>query len=492
MPALTQIGTSGIKDNAITTAKIVDSNVTSAKVADNAVTNAKVADNAVTTAKISDGAVATADIADGAINNAKVNTNAAIVTSKISGLTQAIDGGLGRLENEVGLLNVNRLVDNSAVIDDFVKGFSDAFTDETGVNTGSNSNLLYNNTTDTYAATDNLAVTQLGADTVNWQGNKSNWTFGFSNSDGNALGLESSEGSFGGNARTTIRTVAAIDRAKVTASGGDFLKLRANNKSSINGGVGVVHVDYASHIPGDTASNYWGAGIFSNSSSHWFNGNPSNAGVKAAMLWFSSSIYAYNVRSQGNSGAVSYTAGSSGTEITLGLDNSTNRMYAKLNGTLNTTLNNAWASSDGSPIDGNFYIIANSSGEGNNLDLDFIKTELLNDSGQAANAVLASTFQSQARTATSAPSTVRLVLLGKEEVTQNINTDTVFQVSRNNASNFSAITMTESGTYNSSGVKIYTGTVDVSGQPSGTQLVLKVTSALNKRFTIHGYSLLYK
>ena len=26
-------------------------------------------------------------------NNAKVNTNAAIVTSKISGLTQAIDGG---------------------------------------------------------------------------------------------------------------------------------------------------------------------------------------------------------------------------------------------------------------------------------------------------------------------------------------------------------------------------------------------------------------
>ena len=93
-----------------------------------------------------DSTIATADIADGAINNAKVATNAAIVTSKISGLTAAIDGGLGRLENEVGLLNVNRLVDNSAVIDDFVKGFSDAFTDETGVNTGSNSNLLYNNT----------------------------------------------------------------------------------------------------------------------------------------------------------------------------------------------------------------------------------------------------------------------------------------------------------------------------------------------------------
>ena len=52
--------------------------------------------------------------------------------------------------------------------------------------------------------------------------------------------------------------------------------------------------------------------------------------------------------------------------------------------------------------------------------------------------------------------------------------------------------MTESGTYNSAGVKIYTGTVDVSGQPSGTQIVLKMTTAVNKKFTLHGYSLLYK
>ena len=92
-----------------------------------------------------DSTIATADIADGAINNAKVATNAAIVTSKISGLTQAIDGGLGRLENEVGLLNVNRLVDNSAVIDDFVKGFSDAFTDETNRKLLDEFNIKLNN-----------------------------------------------------------------------------------------------------------------------------------------------------------------------------------------------------------------------------------------------------------------------------------------------------------------------------------------------------------
>jgi len=445
------------------------------------------ANNAVTSAKITDGAVATADIADGAINNAKVNTNAAIVTSKISGLTQAIDGGLGRLENEVGLLNVNRLVDNSAVIDDFVKGFSDAFTDETGVNTGANSNLQYATASDTYAATPNVTTVQIGANASLWQGNTSNWSFGFSNSDGNAYGMQSSESSVGGNARTTVRMIATTSRTAVTNSAGDFLKVRANNTSGINGGIGVVHEDYASHIPGDTTGNYWGAGIFSNSSNHWFNGNPTTAGVKGALLYFSgSNVAAYNVRSQGNSGNVAITAGSSGTEITLGLDSSTNRMYAKLNGTLNTTLNNAWAGSDGSPIDGDFYIIATSAAEGNNIDLDYAVTELGDGTDNA------STFQSAARTAVSTPTTIRLVLLGKPEVTQTINSDTVFQVSRNNASNFSSITMTESGTYNSAGVKIYTGTVDVSGQPSGTQIVLKMTTAANKKFTLHGYSLLYK
>ena len=268
--------------------------------------------------------------------------------------------------------------------------------------------------------------------------------------------------------------------------------MRSNNTSNISGGVGLVHVDYASHIPGDTAGNYWGAGIFSSSSNHWFNGDPVTAGVKAAMLWFSSSsVYAYNLKGTSSS-AVGINTGSSGTEITLGLD-SNHKLYAKLNGTLNTTLNNHWASgTNNKAIDGNFYIIATGTGEGHNLDLDFLKTELKVDAGQADNAILASTFQSQARTATSAPTTVRLVLLGKEEATQTLNTDTVFSISRNNGSNFSAVTMAESGTYNSSGVKIYTGTVDVSSQPSGTQIVLKITSTLNKRFTIHGYSLLYK
>ena len=116
-------------------------------------------------------------------------------------------------------------------------------------------------------------------------------------------------------------------------------------------------------------------------------------------------------------------------------------MYTKINGTLNTTLNNHWASGTNNKAIDSFYVIATGTGEGHNIDLDFLKTELKVDAGQADNAILASTFQSQARTATSAPTTVRLVLLGKEEATQTLNTDTVFSISRNNGSNFSAVTM---------------------------------------------------
>ena len=431
----------------------------------------------------SDTQIQQADIADGAINNAKVNASAGIVTTKISGLDAQIDNGLGRLENEIGLLNVNRLIDNGAALDDFVKGFSDAFTDETGVNTGANSNSIYSAANDTYGGSVLSSVdTQIGADTSLWQGNKTNWTFGFSNSDGNNFGMESNESSFGGNGRTTVRTVSAYDMT------GDFLQFRLNNTSSISGLIGVVDQNYASHIPGDTASNYYGAGIFSSSSSHWFNGSPITAGVKASAMWFQNgNINAYNITGSASS-AVSISAGASGTTITLGIDSSTRRLYCKLNGTLNTTLNNHWVSgTNNKTIDDNYYIISNATGEGFNVDFDFVQL-----SQSFGNANAASTFQTAAQTATSQPDTVRLVLLGKEEQSQTINTDTIWSISRDGGTTFSAITMTQSGNYNSSGVKIYTGTVDVSGQPAGTSIVLKQTTTATKGFTLHGYSLLYK
>lgn len=51
MSLLTQIGTSGIRDSAVTTPKIADANVTTPKIDDGDITTAKLADNAVTSVK---------------------------------------------------------------------------------------------------------------------------------------------------------------------------------------------------------------------------------------------------------------------------------------------------------------------------------------------------------------------------------------------------------------------------------------------------------
>ena len=64
--------------------------------------------------------------------NANVSANAAIQGTKITGID------VSSVENEIGLLRFDRLVDNSAAIDNFVAGFADEFHDETGVNTKTN------------------------------------------------------------------------------------------------------------------------------------------------------------------------------------------------------------------------------------------------------------------------------------------------------------------------------------------------------------------
>tara|TARA_B100000035_G_scaffold285124_1_gene268485 strand:- start:360 stop:1184 length:825 start_codon:yes stop_codon:yes gene_type:complete len=90
MALLTQIGTSGIKDNAITTAKVAADAVTQPKIGAGAVGTTEIADNAVLTGKIQDGTLTTADLTDSAVNNAKIATG--ISSSKLTGALPALDG----------------------------------------------------------------------------------------------------------------------------------------------------------------------------------------------------------------------------------------------------------------------------------------------------------------------------------------------------------------------------------------------------------------
>ena len=241
---------------------------------------------------ITDGTISTADIADGAINNAKVDTNAAIVTTKISGLNAAIDGGLGRLENEVGLLNVNRLVDNSAVVDDFVKGFSDAFEDETGVNTGANTNATYANTDKKYGLS--AVVNALGYehqldDAANWTAHdatrKAYYTFGAHGGNGMSMATTS----YGGNTRSSIYVNSSSSLTNT-----ELIRWKMADTTN-NGGVGIYEGSSQSHIR--LTGNASLAGGFSSNSSHWASGNPETGGLKGLYVQMGNSgnMYVYNV-----------------------------------------------------------------------------------------------------------------------------------------------------------------------------------------------------
>jgi len=120
MPALTQIGTSGIKDNAITTAKIVDANVTTAKVADNAVTTAKITNANVTDAKLA----ATLNL-----SSKTVSVPAATVT------VHSPPADLTTVKQDLALVAFEQIrADNRSLLN-MPNSFVDQFEDSTGIAT---------------------------------------------------------------------------------------------------------------------------------------------------------------------------------------------------------------------------------------------------------------------------------------------------------------------------------------------------------------------
>jgi hypothetical protein len=81
--AAATVGTSDLKNQAVTTPKIADGAVTAKKISTQAVGPAKIALGAIRTAKIFDAAVTTAKLADGSVNTAKLADNS-VTSSKIA------------------------------------------------------------------------------------------------------------------------------------------------------------------------------------------------------------------------------------------------------------------------------------------------------------------------------------------------------------------------------------------------------------------------
>ena len=93
--ALTQIKTTGLADDAVTSAKIADDAVVAAAIADDAVVTAAIADDAVTGANIADDTVAEANMANDAISltELKAGTDGQIISWDASGNPVAIGPG---------------------------------------------------------------------------------------------------------------------------------------------------------------------------------------------------------------------------------------------------------------------------------------------------------------------------------------------------------------------------------------------------------------
>ena len=112
--------------------------------------------------------------------------------------------------------------------------------------------------------------------------------------------------------------------------------------------------------------------------------------------------------------------------------------------------------------------------------------------GSAPATTTSTTIVSNAFTASSAPSTSRIVVFQENVASITLNTDIVASVSRNGGSNFTTITLADSGyVVGASGQRILTGTATISGQPSGTSMRWKLALA-NNAMKIHGVSLQWK
>ena len=100
-----------------------------------------------------------------------------------------------------------------------------------------------------------------------------------------------------------------------------------------------------------------------------------------------------------------------------------------------------------------------------------------------------STIISDPFTANTVPTTTRIVVFEENVGSPTLNTDIIASVSRNGGSNFTTVTLTDSGyVTGSSGQRILTGQASVSGQPSGQSMKWKLELA-NQTVKIHGVSL---
>ena len=485
--AIDTIGTNALATGAVNTSKIATGAVDAGKIAAGAVDDStiEIASNQL-------------QLKDGGITNAKVNTTAGIVTSKIDGLDSTIANSTTGLKDEIALLQINRIVDNNFNIAEMVSGRSDDFQDSTGLEAVTNSTAREQSDNSlsggSFVNEDSSATVQ----TYTGNGTYSTWTYGDA-TYGDYLTLASP----GGNAFREHNT---------TKSGGfpsgSFIEWEIN---------GYAYAGF-----GTTTTN-----ASAEASEAWYDGQSgSNITTPKNSAGTDTYFYTYfqngNNATSGNVYITPYHNGSSGPGFTVpGVDaeyyggaypvkfqmgvDSSDRIFIKVigNGSSNQTqvvgpyyINTADRSLTDDPISNTVVTeTSNFQYTWGNYDGGSVETmrRIKFKNNVTQTGVL--TRKTTAKTVSTTPTEARVLVIA-ELGSGTLNTDSLkYELSRDNGTTFTAATLVDRGAYAGHATKrIYTATVDLTSQPTGTQLMSRFTIDADDTTVakVHGYVVQHK
>ena len=368
----------------------------------------------------------------------------------------------------VMLLAFYRAIDQSKTIFNLVNGFMDEYEDESGVDTANSINESYNSSDDYYNPSfdsgfdsetklllhlNNNVTDEIGKTVTN-----NNVTF----SD-TIKKLGSHAASFNG----TTSYLSVPDSDDWTFGTGDFTIdcwVRLNDNSSSQT---IVQQDV-------DGTNFWSFEINSHAANNlFFLSQSSGAGLLGFRASFSQSIGVwYHVAVVRSSGTMYMFVDGVSKSLTFYYGNGSENL-PNLSGPL--------LIGDGiyDNLDGYIDELRVSKG------IARWTSDFTPPTAEYAPEVYNMTLKSNVQVADSVPTSARIVLFEEDVDSITINTDLKAYISRDNGTTFSQVTLTNEGYYATS-KNILCGLVDISGQPSGTNMKYKIETLNEKNLKIHG------
>jgi len=516
----------------ITTSAITDAAVTEDKLGSSSVTEAKIGSSAVTSAKISDGTIANADISPSA-NIAESKLSVGDLSSKVA-----------RNESNIGLLGFKMAVNDGLTVFNLVDGIVDEFNDQSGVSTPQNSNQTYCATGDFYTNTVTCCSVPATQELTNYTSSSvgpSGTVSGTFTADPAAAaynvlivgggGGSGSDAGGGGGAGGLVYIphypvtggasysyqagtggYGSVDPS--SATGADGTNSEFNEIIALGGGGGGGRFPGSERTGNDGGSGGGSTEPTPGNSAGLQPQQSGDAGTYGFGNGGGSSPGGSHGGGGGGAGGSGSTApspdgggpGGNGRDYTI-IDGSTSVEYAAGGGG-GSSGGPQPAGSAGGPSAGAGSTSGNGqsatasrgggggggtnvpSGKGGNGGPGIVAFQLSKTATNNTTTTLTSAPFGVADS--SVPTTARIVLFAEfNDTTETLNTDVIAKVSRDNGANYTNVTLSDAGyVAGTSGQKIYTGCVDVSGQPSGNEMRYQLAGAnLSTEVKIHGVAL---